>query len=54
MGTYEEFVQFARDCMRHARSASSKEIAEKLKLIAKEYQAKAAKLGNGKLPQIDQ
>jgi len=53
METYDDFVQFARDCMRHARGASSKEVAEKLKIIAREYQAKAAKLGNGQLPSIE-
>lgn len=31
-------------------SPASKEVAEKLKLIAEEYQAKAARLGNGELP----
>jgi len=53
METYDDFVQFARDCMRHARAASSKDVAEKLKIIAREYQAKAAKLGNGQLPSIE-
>lgn len=53
MKTYDDFVQFARDCMRYARSASSKEIAEKLRLIAREYQAKAAKLGSGEIPRIE-
>lgn len=53
MNTYDDFVQFARDCMRHARLASSKDVAEKLKTIAREYQAKAAKLGDGHLPAIE-
>ena len=52
METYDEMVQYARDCMRHARTASSKEVAEELLRVGREYEVKAAKLGGGKLPNI--
>jgi len=44
MEAYDDLVQFARDCMRHARTASSKEVADELERTAREYQEKAAKL----------
>ena len=52
MEAYEDIVQFARDCMRHARTASNKEVAEELERLAREYQERAAKLDGGKLPNI--
>ena len=44
MEAYDDLVQFARDCMRHARTASSKEVADERERTAREYQEKAAKL----------
>jgi len=52
MDTYDEVVQFARDCMHHARSATTKQVAAELERIAREYQATAAKLAGGKMPDI--
>ena len=53
METYEDFVQFARDCLRHARSATREDVAEKLQLLARQYQARAAKLRNGEIPSLE-
>jgi hypothetical protein len=52
MRTYEELVDLAKECARSARVAISKEIALELWQTALEYQAKAAKLDGGKLPDI--
>ena len=52
MENHDDMIQFARDCMRHARTASSKQVAEELQRLAQEYQEKAAKLAGGKLPDI--
>ena len=52
MNTYDDYVQYARDCMRHARSATTKEVAAELERIAREYQETAGKLAGGKLPDI--
>jgi hypothetical protein len=48
MNTYDEYVQYARDCMRHARSATTSEIAAELERIARQYQETAVKLASGK------
>jgi hypothetical protein len=53
METYEEVVQFARDCLRHSRAATTREAAEALLLLARQFQAKAAKLDGGKFPEIE-
>jgi release factor glutamine methyltransferase len=53
MGAYDDMVQFARDCMRHAQMASSKEVADELERTALEYREKAAKLNGGKLANFD-
>ncbi len=52
MESYDDMVQYARDCMRAARTATSKEVAKELERLASEYQEKAAKLDGGKLPNI--
>jgi hypothetical protein len=49
---YNDYVQYARDCMRHARTATTKEVAAELERIAREYQEKAARLAGGELPDI--
>jgi hypothetical protein len=53
METYEQIVAFARDCIRHSRTATSKEVSEELLRLAKQYQERAAKLDGGKLPKVD-
>jgi hypothetical protein len=53
METYEEVVKFARDCLRHSRAATTREAAEALLLLARQFQAKAAKLDGGKFPVIE-
>jgi hypothetical protein len=53
METYEEVVQFARDCLRHSRAATTREAAEALLLLARQFKAKAAKLDGGKSPEIE-
>jgi hypothetical protein len=52
MEAYDDLVQYARDCMRYARTASCKEVAEELERVAREYQERAAKLDGGKIPDI--
>jgi release factor glutamine methyltransferase len=53
MEAYDDLVRFARDCMRHARTASSKEVAYELERTARHYQQKAAKINGGEPPNID-
>ena len=53
MEKYDELVQFARDCMRHSRTATSRDVAEELQHLARQYQEKAAQLDGGKLPKVD-
>ncbi len=43
----EELAELARICARNARLATSKAVASELWRMAKEYQAKAAKLSGG-------
>lgn len=50
--SYDDIVQYARDCMRAAGTATSKEVADELQRAAAEYQAKAAKIAGGKLPSL--
>jgi hypothetical protein len=52
METYQELFELAQSCMMQARLASTEEVADTLRQMAKEYQARAAKLGLGKLPDI--
>ncbi len=44
------FVELAKMCARNAHSTTSKDVADELWQMAKEYQAKAAKLGT--LPEL--
>jgi hypothetical protein len=50
--TYEELVELAILCARNARMTTSREVAEELWRMAKEYQAEAAQLGDA--PEIDE
>ena len=52
MRTYSEMAQLAKMCATNARSASSGEVAAVLWKMAREYQAEAAALDSGKLPDI--
>jgi hypothetical protein len=52
MEAYDDLVQYARDCMRYAQTATCKEVAEELERVAREYQERAAQLDGGKLPDI--
>jgi hypothetical protein len=45
MLTYDELVELARLCARNSRIATSRDVADELWRMAKEYQAQAAKLG---------
>jgi hypothetical protein len=49
---YNEAVELARECARHARLAISTEAAAELWKMAEEYQAVAAKLDGGQMPDI--
>jgi hypothetical protein len=46
MLTYEDLVDLARLCVRNARITTNREVADELWRMAKEYQAKAATLGD--------
>jgi len=45
MLTYDDLVELARLCARNSRIATSRDVADELWQMAKEYQAQAAKLG---------
>jgi len=49
---YEELSALAKTFARQAHAATSEPVAAELWLIAKEYQAMAAKLADGRLPDI--
>jgi hypothetical protein len=42
---YDDLVELARLCARNSRIATSRDVADELWRVAKEYQAQAAKLG---------
>jgi hypothetical protein len=48
MRTYSEALELAMICARHSRLASTKQVARELWKMAREYQAEAAKVDNGK------
>ena len=52
MHTYSEALELALMSARNARSASTKQVARELWKMAQEYQADAAKLGNGRAPDL--
>ena len=52
MRPYQDLVELARQCALQSRIATNKEVAIELWKMAKEYQAEAAKLNGGKLPDI--
>jgi hypothetical protein len=52
MHTYSEVLELAMMSARNARLASTKQVARELWKIAQEYQAAAAKLDNGRMPDI--
>jgi hypothetical protein len=52
MRTYSEVLELALISARNARLTSNKQVARELWKIAEEYQAEAAKLGDGKLPDL--
>jgi len=52
MHTYSEVLELAMMSARNARCASTKQAARELWKIAQEYQAEAAKLDNGRMPDI--
>lgn len=45
MLNYNDLVELARLCARNSRIATSRDVAEELWRMAKEYQEQAAKLG---------
>jgi hypothetical protein len=54
MHTYNDLVEVARLSLREARKCVTKEAAEELRQIAKEYQVEAAELNGGQLPNIEE
>jgi len=49
---HEQLVELARLCANQARAASAKDVAVTLWRMAQEYQGRAARLDDGKLPDI--
>jgi hypothetical protein len=43
---YEDLVELARMCARNARIMTSRDVADELWRMAKEYQAQAAEMGD--------
>jgi len=52
MLSHAQYVDLARSCSWQARLASTPQVAEALRTMAREYQEQAAKLDGGKLPKI--
>jgi hypothetical protein len=52
MRTYSEALELAIMSARNARLAANKRVAHELWKMAREYQAEAAKLGDGRVPDI--
>jgi hypothetical protein len=52
MRTYKEVVDLATSCAKSARATTSPEVGYQLWQTALEYQEKAAKLDDGKRPDI--
>ena len=52
MRTYKELVDLAISCADTSRLTTSPEVASQLWRMATDYQEKAAKLDDGKLPNI--
>jgi hypothetical protein len=46
MPIYEDLVELARMCARNARIMTSRDVADELWRMAKEYQAQAAEMGD--------
>jgi hypothetical protein len=52
MPTYEDLVELATICARHARAATDSSVASVLLEMAKEYQAEAAKFDGSKAHEV--
>ena len=52
MRTYGEAFELATMCARNARISTDKDVARELWKMAQEYQAEAAKLDNGRQPEL--
>jgi hypothetical protein len=52
MPLYEDLTELAKICAQHARAAADKDMATSLGKLAEEYQARAAELDSGKVPDI--
>jgi hypothetical protein len=49
---YQDLVDLARICLRQARQAVRAEVSAELRMLAKEYQSRAATLDGGVQPDI--
>jgi hypothetical protein len=52
MRSYDDLVNLARICIKQAQEATDPPVSAELRLLAKEYQQRAAELDRGKLPDI--
>lgn len=52
MRSHDDAAELARICAMNARAANSEQVATELWRMAREYQAEAAKLASGNLPEI--
>jgi hypothetical protein len=53
MDKLAEMIEMAELCARNARAANSRGVARTLWKMANEYAERAAKLDNGRMPEID-
>ena len=49
---YDDLMELANICARHARGATNKDVAAVLWKMAEDYQSEAVKLDSGKSPDI--
>lgn len=52
MPTYDECAELARLCWRQSYLVQTEGVAAELRLMAREYQEKAAKLDSGNVPDL--
>ena len=52
MWRYDDLVELARICSRQAQTAQTEQVARTLRRMAREYLQEAAKLDDGKVPDI--
>ena len=52
MQAYDDLVELARICLKHAREAKNASVSAELRYMAKGYQVRAASMDKGRFPDI--